>query len=115
MLNYEYIVLQSFREVEDALVEIQTIAQELQAVLRQKKAAENAVMLSHERYHEGVTSYLEVLDSDRSQFNADLAATETYQRYLNAHVKLFKALGGGWISPEEEKRSIEEEKNAEVK
>ncbi len=103
LLNYEYAVLQSFREVEDALVEIQTIEQELQAVLRQKEAAENAVMLSHERYHEGVTSYLEVLDSDRSQFNADLAAADTYQRYLNAHVKLYKALGGGWISPEEEK------------
>ncbi len=100
LLNYENIVLQSLREVEDALVEIQTLEQELQAVLRQKKAAENAVILSRERYHEGVTSYLEVLDSDRSQFNADLAAAETYQKYLNSHVKLYKALGGGWISPE---------------
>ncbi|MEA1897699.1 MAG: efflux transporter outer membrane subunit [Bacteroidota bacterium] len=108
LLNYENVVLQSFREVEDALVEIQTLEQELQAVLRQKNASENAVMLSHERYHEGVTSYLEVLDSDRSQFNADLAAADTYQRYLNAHVKLYKALGGGWISPEEEKGSTEE-------
>ena len=105
LLNYENVVLQSFREVEDALVEIQTIEQELQAVLKQRKAAENAVMLSRERYHEGVTSYLEVLDSDRSQFNADLAAADTYQRYLNAHVKLYKALGGGWISPEEEKNT----------
>ena len=115
LLNYENVVLQSFREVEDALVEIQTLEQELQAVLRQKNAAENAVMLSHERYHEGVTSYLEVLDSDRSQFNADLAAADTYQRYLNAHVKLYKALGGGWISPEEEKMSIEEPMNTETK
>ena len=104
LLSYEYVVLQSFREVEDALVEIQTIEQELQAVLKQKIAAENAVMLSRERYHEGVTSYLEVLDSDRSQFNADLAAANTYQRYLNAHVKLYKALGGGWISPAEEEK-----------
>jgi len=108
LLNYENVVLHSFREVEDALVEIQTIEQELQAVLKQKIAADNAVMLSHERYHEGVTSYLEVLDSDRSQFNADLAAADTYQKYLNAHVKLYKARGGDWISAEEEQ--IAEEK-----
>ncbi len=103
LLNYEYVVLQSFREVEDALIEIQTLEQELKAVLKQKKAAENAVFLSHQRYLEGVTSYLEVLDSDRSNFTADLAAADTYQRYLIAHVKLYKVLGGGWISPEEEK------------
>ncbi len=101
-LNYEKVVLQSFREVEDALVEIQTLEQELQAVLKQKKAAENAALLSRERYREGVTSYLEVLDSDRSNFNVDLAAAETYQKFLNAHVKLYKALGGGWISAAEE-------------
>ncbi len=104
-LNYVNTVLRAFQEVEDALVEIKTLNKESIARDRQMKAAENASMLSYERYDGGVTSYLEVLDSDRSKFNAQLAAAEVYQQYLNAYVFLYKALGGGWISEEEMKQA----------
>jgi len=107
VLYYEKAILQSLREVEDALVEIHTLEQELDARIKQKNAAENAAILSRERYNEGVTSYLEVLDSDRSNFDAELAAAETYQKYLNAHINLYKALGGGWISELEEQQATE--------
>jgi len=106
-IYYFKTVLQAFREVEDALVEIQTLDKQSSAIERQMKAAENAAMLSAERYNGGVTSYLEVLDSERSKFNAQLAATEAYQQYLNAFVFLYKALGGGWISKEEMKQAEE--------
>lgn len=69
-------------------------------------AAINAANLSRERYNGGVTSYLEVLDSERSMFEAEPGASEVTQRQLNAYVSLYKALGGGWIS-EEEKEIIE--------
>ena len=105
LLQYEKTVLQAFRDVEDALVEVNTYGKEFKAVSRQKKAATNATLLSQERYYGGVTSYLEVLDSERSLFNADLAASETYQLHLNSYVKLYKALGGGWISEEEENQA----------
>jgi multidrug efflux system outer membrane protein len=104
-LYYVNTVLQAFREVEDALIEIQTLNRESIARDRQMAAAENASMLSFERYDGGVTSYLEVLDSDRSKFNAQLAATEVYQMYVNSFVFLYKALGGGWISEEEMKQA----------
>ncbi len=100
-LYYVQTILQAFREVEDALIEINTLERESIARQRQIAAAENAAMLSQERYDGGVTSYLEVLDSERSKFNAALAASEVYQMYLNAYVFLYKALGGGWISEEE--------------
>ncbi len=106
-LYYVQTILQAFREVEDALVEIQTLDEESIARERQMAAAENAAMLSTERYDGGVTSYLEVLDSERSKFNAQLAATEVYQLHLNAYVFLYKALGGGWISEEEMKQAEE--------
>lgn len=109
-LLYTQIILQAFREVEDALVEIQTLERESQARLQQMEAASNAASLSHERYDGGVTSYLEVLDSERSNFDARLAAAQTYQEYLNAYVYLYKVLGGGWIS-EEEKAAAENENN----
>jgi multidrug efflux system outer membrane protein len=100
-LAYDQAVLNAFRETEDALVAVSTYRDELVAVLRQRVAAENAYMLSRARYDEGITSYLEVLDSERTLFDASLNASATLQCRLNAYVGLFKALGGGWVSREE--------------
>jgi outer membrane protein TolC len=36
------------------------------------------------------------LDSERARFSAELDESTTLQRYLNAIVELYKALGGGW-------------------
>jgi multidrug efflux system outer membrane protein len=104
-LYYSQTVIQAFREVEDALIEISTLEKESQARFRQMTAAQNAARLSKERYDGGVTSYLEVLDSERTQFDSELVASDTYQQYLNAYVKLYKALGGGWITEEQMKQS----------
>jgi outer membrane protein, multidrug efflux system len=104
-LYYAQTVIQAFREVEDALIEISTLEMESQARIKQMIAAQNAAKLSKERYDGGVTSYLEVLDSERTQFDSELAASDTYQQYLNAYVKLYKALGGGWITEEEMKQA----------
>jgi multidrug efflux system outer membrane protein len=106
LYQYENTVLTAFREVEDALVEIDTYRKELAAVDRQQKAAKNANDLSKERYDKGVASYLEVLDTERTLFSAELQQSDLQQRYRNAYVNLYKALGGGWIS------NAEREKNA---
>ena len=101
LYQYENTVLTAFREVDDALAEIATYRQELAAIDRQQKAAKNANNLSKERYDKGVSSYLEVLDTERTLFNADLQKSELQQRYRNAYVNLYKALGGGWVSQAE--------------
>lgn len=108
-LYYVKTVLNAFREVEDALIQVQTLKDESLARQKQMKAAENAAMLSQARYDGGVTSYLEVLDSERSQFNAQLSASETYQLYLSAYINLYKVLGGGWITEEEMKAAQQQE------
>jgi len=100
-LNYENTALQAFREVEDALVEIQTFKKQMVSVEKKLAAAQNAAFLSKERYDKGVTSYLEVLETERTLFNVELELSELKQLYLNAYVRLYKALGGGWISKEE--------------
>jgi len=107
MYGYEQSILLALADVEDALVTLQTNEEELVAVNRQMMAARNANTLSKERYDGGVTSYLEVLDSERTYFNAELLASSTYREQLNAYVQLYKSLGGGWITPEE--RQAEEE------
>jgi multidrug efflux system outer membrane protein len=107
LLAYEETVLNAFREVEDALVETETLKRELEAADRRMAAAVNAAMLSKARYDGGQTSYLEVLESERQMFNAELAAAEVRQEHLNSFVKLYKSLGGGWISEKERQESQE--------
>lgn len=99
LYQYENAVLNAFREVEDALVAIDTYRKELEAVNRQQIAAKSANDLSKERYDKGVSSYLEVLDTERTLFNAELTLSDLQQSYRNAFVSLYKALGGGWITP----------------
>lgn len=106
-LAYDQTVLQAFRETEDALIALTTLRDELIAVEREKVAAQNAYRLSKARYDEGLTSYLEVLDSERTLFDVSLNASSTLQYRLNSYVELYKVLGGGWVS-EEEKKAAEE-------
>ncbi len=101
LLNYETVVLQAYREVADALIEIGTLKTQLASVKRKNAAAKNANRLSKLRYDRGVTSYLEVLDTERTLFSVGLELSELEQQYHNAYVKLYKALGGGWLSKEE--------------
>ena len=49
------------------------------------------------RYDNGYTSYLEVLDAERSLFQAQLQFTKTQQARLQAMIDLYKAMGGGWV------------------
>jgi multidrug efflux system outer membrane protein len=101
LYNYEKTVLNAFREVEDALIEVRTYREEADAKRRQFDAAANAALLSAQRYNQGVTSYLEVLETQRAAFSAGLELSSTRRSYLDSYVKLYKALGGGWLSEEE--------------
>ncbi len=96
LLAYEQTVQRAFREVEDALVAVRTYRSEHEARRRQVAAARSAATLSRARYDGGVTSYLEVLDIERSLFSAELTESQTLRLYINAIIELYKALGGGW-------------------
>jgi multidrug efflux system outer membrane protein len=94
--QYRLTLVQAFREVADALVEHQKrqefrVQQQALAV-----AARDTTQLANMRYRGGVTSYLEVLDSERQLFDAELGVVRTYRDELVAVVRLYKALGGGW-------------------
>jgi multidrug efflux system outer membrane protein len=101
LFQYENTVLNAFLEVENALVGIETYKRQIAAVGNQLKAAKNANKLSNVRYDKGYTSYLEVLTTEQSLFRVQLQYSQLKQRYLNAYVNLYKALGGGWMRPEE--------------
>jgi len=97
LLNqYELTVLQSLREVDDALAGIRTYRDESMARRRQVAAARSASDLSWARYNGGVASYLEVLETQRALFRSELESSITYRQQLVSIVELYKALGGGW-------------------
>ncbi len=101
-LEYEKTVLKAFAEVENSLISIDASDRELQAYIKQQTAATNAARLAWARYDLGVTSYLEVLETQRQLFETELRTLNAKSKLLNSYVELYKALGGGWISKEEE-------------
>ncbi|MFT5233571.1 MAG: multidrug efflux system outer membrane protein [Candidatus Krumholzibacteriia bacterium] len=102
LLNtYEQTFLVALREVEDAMIASDTYESELGLRLKQLDSASNAAELSWVRYEGGLTSYLEVLDLQRSLFNSQLKASETMQLRLTSLVQLYQALGGGWVAQQD--------------
>ena len=99
--RYVFVLQDAFREVEDSLVAVETLRREHAARQRQVVAARNAARLSTARYDGGVVDYLEVLDSERTLFEAELEESAIRREALTAYVTLYKALGGGWSDPEE--------------
>lgn len=97
-LNYKKTVLSAFRETEDALVTIQTLTEEKVLVEKQLTASENASRLSKQRYDGGITSYLEVLEAERTLFEIELYYSELQHREFTAYTDLYKTLGGGWTN-----------------
>lgn len=100
-LGYESTVINAFKDVEDALIAVETLKEELIAQESRMLAAANAEMLSQERYDKGVTSYLEVLESQRQYFEAQISYSTVRRDLLASYIMLYKALGGGWLSEEE--------------
>jgi len=100
LAGYEQSVLNAFREVEDALAAVEANRARHDILVRQVQSAQAATDLTWARYQEGMTSFLEVLDIERSLFTSRLDATAALERYVTAVVQLYRALGGGW-NPEQ--------------
>jgi len=94
--QYRSTIIQAFREVADALVEHRKRREFRTQQEALALAAGDAARLSNIRYKGGVTSYLEVLDSERQFFDAELGLVRSNRDELLAIVRLYKALGGGW-------------------
>ena len=94
--RYEQTVLVALREVEDALVGLRTAQDRSAAQERQVIALRRAFGLADMRYRNGVSSYLDLLDAQRSLFGAELALTQAELDQLVAAVQLYRAVGAGW-------------------
>lgn len=94
--QYEQSVLVALREASDALVGVRTARDQVAAQQTQAQALRQALRLAELRYQTGISNYLEVLEAQRSLFDAELALSQAQLRQLSAAVELYRALGGSW-------------------
>jgi multidrug efflux system outer membrane protein len=94
--QYEQAALNALRDANDALVGVRAARDESVAQATQAQALRRALELANLRYGAGVSSYLDVLDAQRSLFSAELASSQAQLQQLTAAVQLYKALGGSW-------------------
>jgi len=96
LIRYEQAIQQAFREVEDALVAHRRAREALAEQDAAVRASREALAIAELRYTSGLTSYLNVLDAQRTLLTAELAQSRTLRAQLVAVVQLYRALGGGW-------------------
>jgi len=94
--QYEQSVLVALREASDALIGVRTARDEVAAQETQALALRRALQLAELRYRTGIASYIEVLEAQRSLFDAELGLSQAQLRQLAAAVQLYRALGGSW-------------------
>ena len=93
---YETAVRSAFADTENALAGITRLGEQLEQAEARRTAAAEVLRIAHNRYRNGYSSYLEELDAQRTAFAADTAALQLRASWLQAHVDLYRALGGGW-------------------
>jgi len=96
LISYKQTIQQAFGDVSDALIGYQKYHQ---ARLRQEESVKDlqeSVRVSMMRYRGGTATYLDVLDSQRSLFSAELTLAQARNNEYQSLVQLYKALGGGW-------------------
>ncbi len=101
LFRYQQVIQQAFREVEDGLIDQAKSREQFQAQRQQVVALQGYARLARLRYDNGYTSYIEVLDAERSLFNAELSYAQTQGVLFHALVSLYKSMGGGWVAEAE--------------
>jgi len=97
LIRYQQTIQVAFREVDDSLVDQQQTRGQLEAQGRQVEALKEYARFAQLRFDNGYTSYLEVLDANRSLFDAELNYAQTKAILFKSFVNLYKAMGGGWV------------------
>ena len=94
--SYQKAVEAAFREVADALGNLEVTHLSAASLTLRQGAARRALEIARTRHAAGYSGYLEVLDAQRTANDAELALVRNRQALLAYSVDLMKALGGGW-------------------
>jgi multidrug efflux system outer membrane protein len=94
LATYQRAIQTAFREVSDALARHGTMNAQIAATQRRNAAAADVVLLEEARYREGIASYLDLLDAQRSYYGVQQALVRTKLIAAQNRVELYQALGG---------------------
>jgi outer membrane protein, multidrug efflux system len=103
-LSYRGTVLNALREVEDGLVAYRTDKASRDLLQDTLDSAESTWALARNQYDHGLTSFIQVLDAERTVLSDRQALVQADVQIVNDIVTLYRALGGGWETTVEEKR-----------
>jgi outer membrane protein, multidrug efflux system len=95
-VNYQAVVLDALRDVEDALVSLRGNRERLQRLQNASASAQEAALLATQRYSSGLVDFQTVLETQRSLLSTQDSVAATQADLSADHVRLYKALGGGW-------------------
>jgi len=93
---YQRTVLQAFQEANTAIMTFRKAREVYQSQLNLESASQKYQELAELQYLNGVISYLDLLDAQRSLLSAEIEANNAKRDELISMVFLYKALGGGW-------------------
>lgn len=94
--SYEKSVLTAFKEARNAIVDFNKIKDIYESRLQLERSSKATMELAQLQYINGVIGYLDVLDAQRSYFDAQIGLSNAIRDKQITLVKLYKALGGGW-------------------
>ena len=89
-------MLAAFKDAHDAIVNYSKTSDIYKSRLELLRAAKTATDLAQLQYINGVIGYLDVLDAQRSYFDAQISFSNANRDACIAFVDLYAALGGGW-------------------
>jgi multidrug efflux system outer membrane protein len=96
LISYQQTIQHAFGDVSDALIGYEKYHGVRERQEQTVKDLQASVDVSLMRYRGGTANYLEVLDSQRSLFQAELTLAQARNNEYQSLVQLYKALGGGW-------------------
>ncbi len=94
--QYEKTVLSAFKEARNAIIEFSKIKDIYDSRLKLEQAARSNANLAEKQYIQGSINYLDLLDAQRTYFEAQVSLSNAIRDKQIALVQLYKALGGGW-------------------
>jgi NodT family efflux transporter outer membrane factor (OMF) lipoprotein len=95
---WEKSLLTALEDVENALSAYAGGRERIAARRRASEAARSAAELARSQYQAGLVDFQRVLESERTRLSAQEALASAEADVLTAVIRLYKALGGGWIN-----------------
>lgn len=94
--RYRQTTLQAIGEVEDALVQLNVLAEEIAVQREALVASQDTLRLIENQYEAGMVDFLAVTSAQTTALNSERTLLNLLGTQLTASVQLISALGGGW-------------------